>query len=116
MLFRSLYDRGATRLVVVGARGVYDEKALLTAVEGNAQLRLRGVIEESRRRGGAVDPRLVGATDQDWTIGAGARVMQRIIDSAVPFAGVVALNDQLAIGALTALRTSGIDEIGRAHV
>ena len=111
-----LYDRGATRLAVVGARGVYDEKALLTAVEGNAQLRLRGVIEESRRRGGAVDPRLVGATDQDWTIGAGARVMQRIIDSAVPFDGVVALNDQLAIGSLTALRTSGIDVPGDVQV
>lgn len=111
-----LYDRGATRLAVVGARGAYDEEKLLAAVEGNAQLRLRGVIEESLRRGIHLDPRLVGATDQDWTIGAGARVMQRIIDSAAPFDGVVALNDQLAIGALTALRASGIDVPGDVQV
>ncbi|PJM79514.1 LacI family DNA-binding transcriptional regulator [Bifidobacterium scaligerum] len=102
-----LYDHGSSRLAVVGARNAYDESALLAAVEGNAQLRLRGVIEETHRRGLAIDPRLIGSTDQDWTIGAGARVTQQLIDSGVPFDGAVALNDQLAIGALTALRTSG---------
>ena len=39
----------------------------------------------------------------------GARVTQRLIDSGVPFDGVIALNDQLAIGALTALRTAGYE-------
>lgn len=102
-----LYAHGSSRLAVIGARGDYDEAALLQSVEGNAQLRLRGVIEEAHRRGCAIDPRLVGTTDQDWTIGAGARATQRLIDSGVPFDGVVALNDQLAIGALTALRISG---------
>lgn len=104
-----LYDHGSSRLAVIGARGVYDEAALLQSIEGNAQLRLRGVIEEAHRRGVEIDPRLVGTTDQDWTIGAGARVTQQLIDSGVPFDGVVALNDQLAIGALTALRISGYD-------
>ena len=104
-----LYDRGSTRLAVIGARDVYDEDALLNAVEGNAQLRLRGIIEETRRRGLSLDPQLIGNTDQDWTIGAGARVTQRLIDSGVPFDGVIALNDQLAIGALTALRTAGYE-------
>ncbi|KAB7785709.1 LacI family DNA-binding transcriptional regulator [Bifidobacterium cebidarum] len=102
-----LYDHGSNRLAVIGARDAYDEAALLQSVEGNAQLRLRGVIEEAHRRGLAIDARLVGTTDQDWTIGAGARVTQKLIDSGVPFDGVVALNDQLAIGALTALRISG---------
>ncbi|KFI94197.1 regulatory protein, LacI [Bifidobacterium saguini DSM 23967] len=104
-----LYDHGSSRLAVVGARGAYDEAALLQSIEGNAQLRLRGVIEEAHRRGLTIDPRLIGATNQDWTIGAGARVTQQLIDSGVPFDGVVALNDQLAIGALTALRISGYD-------
>ncbi|KFI91925.1 LacI family DNA-binding transcriptional regulator [Bifidobacterium stellenboschense] len=111
-----LYDHGSTRLAVVGARGAYDETALLKATEGNAQLRLRGIIEESRRRGITLDARLVGAMDMDWTIGAGARVTQRLIDSGVPFDGVVALNDQLAIGAMTALRTSGLDVPAQVQV
>ena len=103
-------------LVIVGARttrGIVDhvtpDDVLLNAVEGNAQLRLRGIIEETRRRGLSLDPQLIGNTDQDWTIGAGARVTQRLIDSGVPFDGVIALNDQLAIGALTALRTAGYE-------
>ena len=125
-----LYDRGSTRLAVIGARDVYDEDALLNAVEGNAydeakllgavegnaQLRLRGIIEETRRRGLSLDPQLIGNTDQDWTIGAGARVTQRLIDSGVPFDGVIALNDQLAIGALTALRTAGYEVPVQVHV
>ncbi|MBW3078080.1 LacI family DNA-binding transcriptional regulator [Bifidobacterium simiiventris] len=103
-----LYDRGSTRLAVVGMRGEYNEAALSDAQEGNYQLRMRGVIEESRRRGIAIDPRLIGLTDQDWSIGAGARATQRLIDARVPFDGVVALNDQLAIGAIAALRTAAV--------
>ena len=111
-----LYERGSTRLAVIGARDVYDEDALLNAVEGNAQLRLRGIIEETHRRGLFLDPQLIGNTDQDWTIGAGARVTQRLIDSGVPFDGVIALNDQLAIGALTALRTAGYEVPAQVQV
>ena len=111
-----LLDHGSTALAVVGARGAYDEDALLHAVEGNAQLRLRGIIEECRRRGIALDPRLVGNTDQDWTIGLGASVTQRLLDQGVPFDGVVALNDQLAIGSLVALRTHGFDVPGQVQV
>ena len=111
-----LYDRGSTRLAVVGARGVWDEARLLAAEEGNAELRMRGVIEESARRGIRLDPRLMGNTDQDWTIGAGARVTQRLLDDGVPFDGVVALNDQLAIGALTTLLAAGRDVPGEVQV
>ena len=40
---------------------------------------------------------------QDWTIGSGARMTQRIVDSGIPFDGIVAFNDQLALGALFTL-------------
>lgn len=111
-----LYDHGATRLAVVGTRGTYDEQALLDADEGNAQLRLRGIIEESHRRGIDVDPRLLAPVQLDWTIGAGSRAMQDVIDAGAPFDGVIGLNDQLAIGALVALRADGIDVPGQAQV
>lgn len=103
-----LFDHGSRSLAVVGAREPFDEGALLESVEGNAQLRLRGVIEESRRRGAVLDPRLVGLTGRDWTIGAGARAAQKLVDSGIPFDGVIALNDQLAIGVLSVLRASGL--------
>ena len=79
------------------------------AVEGNAQLRLRGIIEECRRRGMTLDARLVSNVEQEWTIGAGAHATQELIDKGVPFDGVIGLNDQLAIGALTVMRANGIE-------
>ena len=94
---------------MVGGRGAYDEAKLLGAVEGNAQLRLRGIIEECRRRGMTLDARLVGNVEQEWTIGAGAHATQELIDKGVPFDGVIGLNDQLAIGALTVMRANGIE-------
>lgn len=96
-------------LVVVGGRGAYDEAKLLGAVEGNAQLRLRGIIEECRRRGMTLDARLVSNVEQEWTIGAGAHATQELIDKGVPFDGIIGLNDQLAIGALTVMRANGIE-------
>lgn len=43
-----MFDCGVKSLAVVGGRGAYDEAKLLGAVEGNAQLRLHGIIEECR--------------------------------------------------------------------
>ena len=97
-----MFDCGVKSLAVVGGRGAYDEAKLLGAVEGNAQLRLRGIIEECRRRGMTLDARLVGNVEQEWTIGAGAHATQELI-------GVIGLNDQLAIGALTVMRANGIE-------
>lgn len=113
---RYLFLRGAERLAVVGVRGDYDEARALLAEEGNAELRLRGVLEACRALGRNLDPRLVGITNQDWTIGAGYRVTQRLIESGVPFDGVIAFNDQLAIGAVSALNASGLDLPGRVQV
>jgi DNA-binding LacI/PurR family transcriptional regulator len=103
-----LYDHGSSSLAVIGARREYDEENLSHALEGNAELRLRGVARECRRRGSPLNPQLVGVTGQDWTIGSGARTMHTLLDRGISFDGVVALNDQLAIGALFALGTADV--------
>ena len=70
---------------------------------GGTQLRLRGIIEECRRRGMTLDARLLGNVEQEWMIGAGAHATQELIDKGVPFDGVIGLNDQLAIAASASL-------------
>lgn len=105
-----LFDRGATRIAVVGARTAQEDlTSLFDSTEGNAQLRMRGVLEACESRGIAFDPRLLGDTGYDWTIGSGARVTQELIDSGIPFDGIVAFNDQLALGALFTLAANNID-------
>ncbi len=103
-----LYSRGATQLAVVGAHTPFDPAAIERAGEGNAELRLRGVVEAARDAGRTIDPRLVGVTGYDWTIGSGMRAAQSIIDGGAVFDGLVCLNDGLAIGAISALRERGI--------
>ncbi|WEV66144.1 LacI family DNA-binding transcriptional regulator [Bifidobacterium sp. ESL0764] len=103
-----LLEHGSLRLAVVGARKPLDERSLLNAVEGNDQLRLKGIVEECNRRHVRLVPELIGITSQDWSIGAGARATQGLIDDDIAFDGLIALNDQLAIGALSALATNGI--------
>ena len=104
-----LFDHGATRLAVVGSRTEPEHiDSVRDAIESNAQLRLRGVLEACAARGIEFDSRLVGNTGQDWTIGSGARITQQLIDSGIPFDGIVAFNDQLALGALFTLAANGI--------
>ena len=102
-----LFRKGATRLAVVGARGPYDPEGWRAAVDGNAAMRLHGIMDACAKHGHELDPRLLGVTGQDWGIGGGVRAMQQVIDSGVPFDGVVALNDQLATGVITALAANG---------
>jgi len=112
-----LLAHGATRLAVVGSRtDPRDIGQVASAVDGNAQLRLRGVLEACAEYGIEFDSRLAPNSGQDWTIGSGARIMQRIIDSAVPFDGVVAFNDQLALGSLFTLASNGIAVPGQVQV
>ncbi|WEV58662.1 LacI family DNA-binding transcriptional regulator [Bifidobacterium sp. ESL0728] len=111
-----LIKHGSSRLAVVGARKPFDKHALLNATEGNDQLRMKGVIEGCRRYHKQLDPALIGITAQNWTIGEGARATQRLVDGGVPFDGLIALNDQLAIGALSVLATSGIRVPGQVQV
>lgn len=111
-----LYDRGCRRLAVVGAHRPFDPAGIGAAREGNAELRLRGVAEAAAARGLTLDPRLVGVTAYDWTIGSGFRATQAIIRTGVPFDGLVCLNDGLAIGAISAVRAHGLDVPGDVQV
>lgn len=104
-----LLDRGVKKPAVIGSRTDFTQITTLhEATEGNAQLRMRGLLEACGDRGVALDAALTPNVGQDWSIGSGARNMQRIIDSGVPFDGVIALNDQLAMGALSTLAANGI--------
>lgn len=104
-----LLDRGVSRPAVVGSRTDFAQLSTLRDVtEGNAQLRMRGVFEACCDRNIALATELMPNVGHDWSIGSGARNMQRIIDSGVPFDGVIALNDQLAMGALSTLAANGI--------
>lgn len=110
-----LFERGARHLAVIGSRGIYDEQAALHAIDGNAGLRLRGVVEACRERGTSLDPELV-VNGGDWAIGCGYKAIQRLIDAGKEFDGVVAFNDQLAIGVLSALAANGINVPGQVQV
>ncbi|MEK0308519.1 LacI family DNA-binding transcriptional regulator [Bifidobacterium favimelis] len=111
-----LFARQVRSLAVVGLHQRLDEGRLGSAREGNAELRMRGILEASRRRGVEIDRRLMGVTGYDWSLGRGYLTMQSIIDSGVGFDGVVALNDQLAIGALSALTANDIDVPGQVQL
>ncbi|RYQ21115.1 LacI family transcriptional regulator [Bifidobacterium pseudolongum subsp. globosum] len=106
-----LLDRGSARLAVVGARADYSGgfDAVCSATEGNAELRLRGIIEECARHAAPLLPQLIGNTGADWTIGSGFHTTERLIAAGEPFDGIVALNDQLAIGVIAALTAAQID-------
>jgi LacI family transcriptional regulator, repressor for deo operon, udp, cdd, tsx, nupC, and nupG len=102
-----LISKGSSQLAVIGAREPFDEESLVNARGGNAQLRLKGFIEECHRRHCRIDPALIAVTGDDWTIGAGARATQKLLEAGKPFDGLIALNDQLALGALFSLVTNG---------
>lgn len=94
-----LLDRGVSRPAVVGSRTDFAQLSTLRDVtEGNAQLRMRGVFEACCDRNIALATELMPNVGHDWSIGSGARNMQRIIDSGVPFDGVIALNDPACDG------------------
>ena len=102
-----LFDRSVRSLAVIGLHAPLDQNQLEAAIEGNAELRMKGVLKAVHARGLQLDDRLLGVTGYDWTLGSGYLTMQRILEAGVPFDGVVALNDQLAIGALSALTAYG---------
>lgn len=103
-----LLARGSTSIAVVGAHAPFDARTIASAHEGNAELRLRGVFEALTAAGHSLDPRLVGVTGYDWTIGAGFRAAHATVGAGIPFDGLVCFNDGLAIGAISALRESGL--------
>ncbi|OZG63402.1 LacI family transcriptional regulator [Bifidobacterium lemurum] len=103
-----LISAGSRRLALLGVQDDFDGVAV--GEERGATRgweRVRGVLEACESNGMSLDPRLIGVTGDEWTIGAGYETMMRLADSHAPFDGVVALNDQLAIGALFALKMLG---------
>ncbi|MFT4259080.1 LacI family DNA-binding transcriptional regulator [Microbacterium sp.] len=102
-----LFSRGSTRIAVVGAHSAFDESRILNATEGNAEQRLRGIVQACQEQGAPLDPALIAVTGYDWTIGAGFRGAEELLARGREFDGLLCLNDGLAIGAIWALREHG---------
>lgn len=103
-----LISTGSRRLALVGVQDDFDGVAVSEEREATRGWeRVRGVLEACGANGITLDPRLIGVTGDGWTIGAGYETMMRLAGSGAPFDGVIALNDQLAIGALFALKMLG---------
>ena len=100
-------------LVCVGARSTHGKADHVTPDDvQEARLAAQYLFDQ----GVELDTRLVPNVGQDWTIGSGARMTQRIVDSGIPFDGIVAFNDQLALGALFTLAANGIAVPDRVQV
>lgn len=67
--------------------------------------RLEGNLTAIRKTGGVPDPNLVDVGD--WTIKGGYEAMNRLIGRGIPFSGVIAHNDHMAMGAIGALHEAG---------
>jgi DNA-binding LacI/PurR family transcriptional regulator len=68
--------------------------------------RLEGNLAAIRKAGGVPDPNLVDVGD--WTIKGGYEAMNRLIGRGIPFSGVIAHNDHMAMGAIRALHEAGL--------
>lgn len=99
--------KGSRRLVLLGAQHEFDGRSLDESVRSRGWDRVRGVLEACREHGIALDPRLIGVTGYEWTIGAGYSAMKRVASSGVEFDGVICMDDPLAIGAVFALKELG---------
>jgi DNA-binding LacI/PurR family transcriptional regulator len=97
-----LLSIGRRRIAVVGADD--DEEA---NEFGSATLRVRGYHHALQAAGITVDPALVRPAGR-WHYDTGAAATRELLASGVPFDGLFALNDTLAIGALRALGEAGV--------
>ncbi len=104
-----LFEGGATAVAVLGAHHRDDHLHAATAEYGNAEVRIRGVMESCAAHGRPLDPRLIGVMGYDWGIGRAFDATNRLIAAGVPFDALVCFNDGLATGALAALRAAGRD-------
>lgn len=96
---RHLLDVGRRRVAAVGPR--------LANRSDAADRRYAGYREALEARGLGPDDRLVVPVDAD-TSEEGARAAHVLVDSGVPFDGVVCFNDSIAIGLLSALHERGV--------
>lgn len=74
---------------------------------GPAALRLQGYREALQAAGIAADPAYV-STVVSWHRSDGANAMREVIASGIPFDGVVAFNDAMALGAMRVLQDAGL--------
>ena len=91
-----LLNLGHTQLaVILGAMG-----------HGDSELRYQGILQGLEARNIDVDPSLVVVGDYHES--GGHRAMKQIISAGKPFSGVIALNDQMAFGAMLAMSQAGL--------
>ena len=101
---RHLLGLGRRRIVhIAGPRGNID-----------AELRVRGY--EAAMTGAGLPPRILPGTFREEAGSAAAETLLGTIDSADAVDAIFAANDQMAIGALMALRNAGIDVPGRVAI
>lgn len=116
MAVNYLHSHGAQHIAVIGAHSDFDEAALSKAREGNAELRLRGLIEEEHAQGMQIEPKLIPTIGYNWNIGEGYRATQALLSSGAHFDAVLALNDQMGIGAVAALNAAHVAVPGDVQV
>jgi LacI family transcriptional regulator len=72
----------------------------------DSDLRYQGILQELEARNVDIDPSLVVVGDYHES--GGHRAMKQIISAGKPFSGVIALNDQMAFGAMLAMSQAGL--------
>jgi DNA-binding LacI/PurR family transcriptional regulator len=77
-----------------------------------AVLRHEGILAVLRESG--LEP--VATDEGDWTAASGHAAAHRMLDRAQPFTALVAANDQMALGAMRALRERALDVPGDVSV
>jgi DNA-binding LacI/PurR family transcriptional regulator len=94
-----LLSVGKKRIVALGARS--------GEVIGSSGLRFRGYLDALEAAGIPHDPELIGAT-RSWHRADGAASIEELLARGVPFDGVVAFSDTLALGAMSVLQHAGL--------
>jgi DNA-binding LacI/PurR family transcriptional regulator len=97
-----LLELGRTRVALLGASAPSADEA------SSGTLRERGYRRALESAGIAFDPELV-VRGGGWSRETGADGVRRLIDGAVAFDALFALNDTLALGALRALAQAGLN-------
>ncbi|WP_426187919.1 LacI family DNA-binding transcriptional regulator [Microbacterium sp. TWP3-1-2b2] len=96
-----LLDIGRRRIAIIGAEPERGDEV------SSASLRLDGYLQALEGAGIASDPALIRPSAH-WSHSAGASMTRQLIEDAVAFDAIFALNDTLGLGALRALGEAGL--------
>lgn len=110
----TLINRGSTHFVVIGSQYPFNlqhsnalpNKSTTTHTTRGSE-RILGICKALQEYGLQLPQEHIGITHYDWTIGAGLRCMLDVDSANISYDAVIALNDQLAIGAVAALLSLG---------